>query len=124
MFPLSTARRQPPRGLAPAGVTAVPGQRSPAGLILRLGPLVALLSAALPLGVSAQALGTMQVTARVVPAEASWGGLTTAQALALEVLSHPTSRAVRREDVARVEAAVASGDGPRRVLLTIDYPRN
>ena len=118
MFALRTS-------LALAGVTAIPGQPSPAGQMLRLGPLVALFSAALPGGVSAQAFGTMQVTAHVVPAEASWGALTTAQTLAWELLSRPTGpRALRGGEVARVEAAVAAGEGPPRLRVTIDYPRN
>ena len=124
MFALRTSVAPSRQALRPGGMRAVSSRPPSAGLALRLAPLVALLSAALPGGVSAQALGTMQVTAQVVPAEASWGGLTTARTLARELLSHPTPRAVRRGDMARVEAAVASGDGPRRLLLTIDYPRN
>ena len=125
MFAQRTSIAPSRRALGPGGMRAVSSRPSSAGLALRVAPFVALLSAALPGGVSAQALGTMQVTARVVPAEAGWSGLAAARTLAREVLSRPAGPGeVRWGDVARIEAAMVSGKGPRELLVTVDYPRN
>jgi len=75
-----------------------------------------------PPAASAQAIGTMQVTALVVPAPAAWPTLAaTAQLAALAEASIGPSR---------LEAGLAQlerePDGPetRRVLIRVDYLRN
>jgi hypothetical protein len=93
--------------------------------ILRLGLIVAPLTAGLPGGASAQALGTMQVTARVLPGGAAWLGLAEAQALGRQVLLSPAPGPhLSRNDLVRTRAEFASTGGRRRLLVTVDYPRN
>ena len=73
----------PPRG---GGVASTLG-RTRIGAVLRLGLLPPLLAATVPDGVSAQALGTMQVTARVVPGQPAWTAVSEAGALVRSVVS-------------------------------------
>ncbi len=98
---------------------------SPAGPPLRLLCLSLLLSAALSGRVSAQAIGTMQVTARVLPAGPSWTGLSEARAAALAVLGDPFSRSsTRRTDLVRVYAELQGVGSRRRLLITLHHPHN
>jgi hypothetical protein len=84
-----------------------------------------LLLTALPDWVSAQALGTMQVTARVLPGEPAWAGFHQAGALARQFLSSPEGGpGARRTALVHTRAEVASLPGRRRLLITVQYPRN
>jgi hypothetical protein len=108
---------QPHAGTAgrPAGRSAIP----------RLIVLVTLLAAALPAGVSAQALGTMQVRARVLPGRPGWVGLSEARSLARDVLLAPSSASdTRRSGLVLTRAELTAAAGRRRLLVTVDYPRN
>jgi hypothetical protein len=73
-----------------------------------------------PKAVSAQAIGTMQVSATVVPADASWSGFTAAQEAAGE-LAGSASREGAGFDVpfARIELAPSSGEHDRRTISII-----
>ena len=98
---------------------------SPAGPLLRLVCLSVLLSAALSGRVSAQAIGTMQVTARVLPAGPSWTGLSEARAAALAVLGGPSSRSSsRRTGLVKVDAELQGVGARRRLLITLHHPHN
>ena len=93
--------------------------------LIRLGALSALFAAGVPGGVSAQALGTMQVTARVLPGQPGWAGLSEARALAQEVLSRSSvASQTRRAGLVQARAELAPADGRRRLLVTINYPQN
>ena len=125
MFPASLHTRfpvTPAPGLRPAR----PAQRStsrPRGP-LRLAGLTALLSAAHFAGASAQSTGTMQVTARVVPAGPSWAALDESRAAVRGLAAAPFSRgAVRRAGLVRTEAVLLPSQG-RRLVVTIDHPYN
>jgi hypothetical protein len=92
---------------------------------MQLALLLALLAAGAPGGVSAQAAGTMQVTARVLPAEAGWSGLAEARSLVRGVLEAPRmAPATRRAGLVRTRAELAPINGRRRLLVTIHYPHN
>ncbi len=69
-----------PQRAQPAGLTT--GQAFRAGGILRMAALLGFLALGLPGTSSVQALGTMQVGARVVPASVGWTGLAEARAAA------------------------------------------
>jgi hypothetical protein len=93
--------------------------------LVRVAVPVALLAPGLPGGVSAQALGTMQVSARVLPGRPSWSGLSEAQGLARRLLQAPSSSpATSRTGLVRTRAELASVNGRRRLLVTIHYPHN
>lgn len=98
---------------------------SRAGTPPRLACLWLLLSAALSGRVSAQGVGTMQVTARVLPAGASWTGLSEARAAALAVLRDSSSRSSsRRTDLVRAYAELQGVGSRRRLLITLHHPHN
>jgi hypothetical protein len=93
--------------------------------MLRLGLLAVPLMLALPGGASAQGRGTMQVAARVLPGRPVWAGLTEAQALAQKVLlSSSVGPEIRRAGLVQARAELTSTRGWRRLLVTVDYPRN
>jgi hypothetical protein len=74
---------------------------------------------------SAQALGTMQVTARVLPGGPGWAGLAEAHILAREaLLSSVSGSDIRRSGLVQARAELATTRGRRRLLVTVDYPRN
>ena len=92
---------------------------------LRMGLLTALLAAVLPAGVSAQALGTMQVTARVLPGGPAWAGLAEARVLARQaLLSPPATPRTRRAGLVQTRAELTTTAARRRLLVTVQYPRN
>jgi hypothetical protein len=99
-------RLAPPRGLS-------------AGLLLALlGAVVA----ARPVPAAAQAIGTMQVTARVEPAPAAWPTLAATTDLArLGATVEATARLER--GLARLELERVASD-PDRVRIRVDYLRN
>jgi hypothetical protein len=106
-------------------VPAWGAERSSRGsAIPRIG-LAVLLTAALPAGVSAQALGTMQVTARVIPGRPAWDGLSEARTLARAALLAPsTASGTRRADLVQARAEFNSSPARRRLMITVNYPRN
>lgn len=98
---------------------------SVAGPLPRLVCLSLLLFVARSGRVSAQGLGTMQVTARVLPAGPSWTGLSEARAAALAVLGDPASRSSnRRTDLVRAYAELQGVGSRRRLLITLHHPHN
>jgi hypothetical protein len=76
-------------------------------------------------GASAQAVGTLQVTARVVSGTVAWAGLTEVRA-AVEALSERASVGpqVRRSGLLRTRAEVRITGGQGRVVVTVHHPRN
>jgi hypothetical protein len=95
------------------------------GAILRLACLAALLSAGTSGGAHAQGIGTMQVTARVLPARPSWVALEETRAAALAVLHEPSTPAGRRRSRLVLTRAEFQAQGSRRTLVvTLDYPHN
>jgi hypothetical protein len=111
----------------PAGATS--GQPCRAGGILRLAAVLGLLALGLPGTASAQALGTMQVTARVVPATVGWTGLSEAGVAARSAaVGQPGSALIRRGRLVRATAEIqpTSGrsGGPRLLIVTIQHPHN
>ncbi len=93
--------------------------------ILKFGLMVVPLTAGLPSGASAQALGTMQVTARVLPGGPAWAGLAEAQILGRQALLSPAGGShLRRGDLVQARAELATTGDRRRLLVTVDYPRN
>lgn len=76
-------------------------------------------------GASAQALGTMQVSARVLPGRPGWAALAEARALAQGVLAQPAvTHLTRRRGLVQARAEVALAAGRRRLLVTIQHPHN
>ena len=125
MFPPRLPLRRAPPDWSPASALAAFGAGAMASAIVKLGLLALLLTAALPGGASAQALGTMQVTARVLPGRPSWMGLAEAQVLVQSVdLTRPAGSKVRRSGLVQARAELASAGERRRLLVTVDYPRN
>ena len=130
MFPLRPPIGRTRPGQALTGASQVPGRRSLTGTVFKLGLLVVFLAIAVPGAASAQALGTMQVTARVRPGAPSWAGLAEAQTLARQVLLRPWGLGpngggeVRRAGLVQAHADLAPATGPRRLVITVDYPRN
>ena len=118
-------RAQTPSDRAPIGAMVSTRRGCSAGAMLRLGLLAVPLLAAFPGWASAQALGTMQVTARVLPGRPSWAGLAEAQILAREALLSPAAGSdIRRTGLVQARAEVATTGGRRRLLVTVHYPRN
>jgi hypothetical protein len=112
-------------GPAPAGAAGHSPRGRSAGAMPRLGLLAALLMASFPGWASAQALGTMQVTARVLPGRPGWAGLAETQIVARKALLSPTAASdVRRAGLVQARAELATTGGRRRLLVTVDYPRN
>jgi hypothetical protein len=125
MFPPRLSVGRPRSDPVLTGAPAPSWHASLVASMLRLGLLVAPLAAALPGTASAQALGTMQVTARVLPGLPSWAGLAEVQGMTRQALLAPSGGTkIRRAGLVQARAALASGGGPRRLLITIDYPRN
>ena len=122
--PRSPLARTPSDRVPPGAAVSTRRGRS-AGAMLRLGLLAVPLMAAFPGSASAQALGTMQVTARVLPGRPSWAGLAEAQILAREALLSPAAGSdIRRAGLVQARAEIATTGGRRRLLVTVHYPRN
>jgi hypothetical protein len=114
-----------PSDRAPTGAAVSTRRGCSAGAVLRLGLLALPLVAAFPGWASAQGLGTMQVTARVLPGRPSWAGLAEAQVLARQALLSPAAGwDIRRAGLVQARAEVAATGGRRRLLVTVHYPRN
>ena len=84
-------------------------------------------SLARPAAMEAQAIGTMQVVARVTPADAAWDGLAAAQQAAREfaaqVLSGPR-RTDRSLTQIELEAAAPAAGSLPRLAISIQHLRN
>jgi hypothetical protein len=79
----------------------------------------------LPASSAAQAIGTMQVSARVVLATVSWLGVTEAASAARTVALDAGEQAlVRRNGLVLSRAEVRGSDAHRLVLVTIQHPHN
>ena len=125
MFTPGSPAAQTPAVPAPTDAAAGTRRGCSAGAMLRLGLLTVPLMVSFPGWASAQALGTMQVTARVLPGRPSWAGLAEAQILAREALLSPAAgREIRRAGLVQARAEVATTGGRRRLLVTVHYPRN
>lgn len=124
MFTPRFHSRPPSSGPAPGGGVTGIGRRSRLGGVLRFGLLPPLLAATVTTGVSAQALGTMQVTARVLPGRPGWTAVSEAGALARSVVSTGARAQSRHAGLVRTRAEVASVQGRRRLLITVHYPHN
>jgi hypothetical protein len=112
----------------PAGATF--GQAFRAGGKLRMATVLGLLALGLPGTSSAQALGTMQVTARVVPASVAWTGLAEARVSARGAAAlQPGRTFIRRGGLVQSTAQIHPfGDRPsggrRLLIVTIQHPHN
>jgi hypothetical protein len=110
-----------------AGTTS--GQACRAGGILRMAAFLGLLALALPGTSSAQALGTMQVSARVVSASVAWTGLAEAGVAARSAAERqPAGILIRRGRLVHATAQIhpSSGHrgGPGLLVVTIQHPHN
>ena len=72
---------------------------------------------------SAQSIGTMQVTARVVPAAVGWAALGEARA-ALRWIRDAPGATAGGTGLLRARTEVQVVAGRRRLVVTIDHPRN
>jgi hypothetical protein len=87
--------------------------------------LCALLVAGLPAICYAQAIGTMQATARVVPAAAAWTGVSVAGHAARAAVGIPTGHAMTlRHGLVRAAGEIRTVRNRREVLVTIQHPHN
>jgi hypothetical protein len=94
------------------------------GKILRPVALAGFLALALPGTSSAQATGTMQVGARVIPAAAAWAGLSEAR-LAVAASTRDRGRPqVRRTGLVHARTELRSAEGRRTLLVTLQHPHN
>ena len=99
------------------------------GPLTRCMAVAAALALGLP-GVShAQALGTMQVSARVLPADAAWTGLAESRLAAQSLVSRPGGRGaaqpvVRRTGMVLTRAQVVRQAGQPLLLVTVQHPHN
>ena len=125
MFPSRFQSGRRSLGSAPGAPVAGAGRTCRNGALPGLCLVTLLVALARPDGVSAQALGTMQVTARVLPGGPGWAGFSEARALARRVGSAPASDSeTHHVGLVQARAEAASGQGRRRLLITIHYPHN
>ena len=125
MFPSRFQSGRRSLGSVPGATVGRAGRTCRNGALRGLCLVTLLVAVARPSGVSAQALGTMQVTARVLPGGPGWAGISEARALARQVGSAPASHSeTRHVGLVQARAEVASGQGRRRLLITIHYPHN
>jgi hypothetical protein len=95
------------------------------GGILRLVASLGFLALGLPSVSSAQALGTMQVAARVVPASVAWSGVAEAGVAARSAARLQAGRAlIRRSGLVHARAEMQPSSDPRLLIVTIQYPHN
>jgi len=96
----------------------------PGGSLIRL-VLLGLLAVGLPRMSYAQALGTMQVTARVIPGAVAWSGLAEAQAAARSAAgTRSWMPVVRRGRLVQARAEIRASAGLGLVVVTINHLRN
>jgi hypothetical protein len=96
-----------------------------AARMLRTAALCGVLAVALPGTSSAQSIGTMQVTARVVPASAGWSGVSEAGLAAQGAVRAPLGRPlIRRSGLVHSAAEIRTVGSRRVVVVTIQHPLN
>jgi hypothetical protein len=110
-----------------AGMTS--GRALQAGWIPRMAALLGLLALGLPGTSSAQALGTMQVAARVVPASVGWTGLAEASIAARGAAGREPGRALIHRGrlvhaTAEIHPSNGLAGGRRLLIVTIQHPHN
>jgi hypothetical protein len=105
--------------------SASPGQSFGAGGMLRGLALLGWLALGLPRTSSAQALGTMQVSARVVPASVAWAGVAEGREAARIAAKQRWGRPiVRRGGLLLTQAEIRPLGGRRLLIVTIHHPHN
>jgi hypothetical protein len=114
---------------ATSGKTFRAGKIFRAWGILRMAALLGCLALGLPGTSSAQALGTMQVAARVVPALVGWTGLAEARAAARSAAARQAGRAfIRRARLvhatAQIQPSSRPAGGRRLLIVTLQHPHN
>jgi len=94
--------------------------------MLRLAVLSGFLLLGLAGPSSAQGLGTLQVTAQVVPATAAWTGLAEAAVAAQGAAREATAgqTLIRRTGLVHARAEMHGSGGRRLLLVTIHHPHN
>ena len=121
-FPIGFGRPLPGR-TRPGGVTS--GQASRGDGVLRVAALMGFLALGLPGTSSAQALGTMQVAAQVVPASVGWTGLAEAMVAARSAAAHPPGRTfIRRGGLVQTTAKIHPSGGRGLLIVTLQHPHN
>jgi hypothetical protein len=100
-------------------------QASPAVGILRLAVVAALLTLSLQGTSSAQALGTMQVTARVAPASVAWSAVAEAALAVQSVAQWNSDRPlIRRNGLVHTLTEIRPTGSRRLLVVTIHHPHN
>jgi hypothetical protein len=109
------------------GRSAAAGKKLPSltGKILLSTAFCGLLVLGLPGTASAQAIGTMRIGARVVPAGAAWTGLSEVEIAARLIASHPAAGVVvRRTGVLQTRAELIRSDHRSLLRITLQHPKN
>ncbi len=92
---------------------------------LRIAAVAGLLAGAFPAVASAQAIGTMQVTARVLPASDAWSGVSEAGLAAREAVRTPAGQPlIRRNGLILSSTEIRRAGDSRVVHVTIQHPHN
>ena len=95
------------------------------GKILRSAAFCGVLVLGLPGSSSAQAIGTMRIGARVLPAAASWTGIGEVEAAARLISNRPaTAPVIRRTGVLQTRAELIRSDQRSLLLITVQHPKN
>lgn len=95
------------------------------GRICRMAAFTGVLALGVSGVSSAQALGTMQVSARVVPAPAAWAGVAEAAAAIRMAAGLASGRSpTRRSGLVQARGEVLPSGGRRLLLVTIHHPHN
>jgi hypothetical protein len=122
--PLHLSRHGGCPALAGAG-RPTQDRTSAAGVILRLACVTALLFTVVSGRALAQGIGTMQVTARVLPAGPSRVALEETRAVTAAALREPwTLSTIRRTRLVRTRADLLAQGSRRTLVITLHYPHN
>ena len=109
----------------PAPAARVHAAERPVGVVLRAVAVCGLLALGLPGTSSAQAIGTMQVGARVIPASAAWTGLSEAGLVARAAVGAAThGPLIRRNGLVRSATEIRAVGSRREVVVTLQHPYN
>jgi hypothetical protein len=104
---------------------ASPGRVLLACGILRMIPLLGALALGLPQTSSAQAVGTMQATARVVPASVAWAAMAEGREAAHRAAGERPGRYVlSRGGLLLTRAEIRPFGGRRLLIVTVHHPHN
>jgi hypothetical protein len=113
--------------ISPGRAQPAAGSRSDvrAGEVLCRTVFLGILALALPQASYAQALGTMQVTARVVPAPVAWTGLAEAGEAARSAVRDPSAMpVVRRGRLLQARAEIRDSACSGLLIVTVQHLRN